>query len=185
MVSLFGCNASVVMASAKVNTNTNTNANANTNVNSTDAKQISTVSKSPSEQVQLDPAALNKDLGAKFLAENAKHEGVITTESGLQYKILTKGKGPMPTANDTVVVDYEGKLVNGQVFDSSYARHEPTTFPISGVIAGWQEALLKMHKGALWMLYIPSNLAYGAQGIPDVIGPNETLIFKVHLISIR
>jgi len=127
----------------------------------------------------------NKQLGAIFLVANKKKSGVITTTSGLQYKILTKGKGSSPTKNDTVTVNYEGKLIGGKVFDSSYARGKPVSFPVAGVIPGWQEALTLMKPGATWMLYIPSDLAYGERGAPGDIGPNETLIFKVNLISIK
>jgi len=127
----------------------------------------------------------NQQLGAAFLATNKTKPGVVTTPSGLQYKIVKQGHGPKPSKNAIVTVDYEGKLINGQVFDSSYKRGRPATFPVTGVIQGWQEALQMMHRGATWMVYIPPKLAYGAQGVPGGIGPNETLIFKVHLISIK
>ena len=127
----------------------------------------------------------NKQTGATFLAANKQKEGVMTTLSGLQYKIITKGTGAHPTQNDTVSVDYEGKLLDGKVFDSSYKRGKPATFPVGGVIQGWQEALKLMRTGATWELFIPSDLAYGARGASGTIGPNETLIFKVHLISIN
>lgn len=130
-------------------------------------------------------AAKNKQSGALFLVSNKKKEGVITTASGLQYKIVTKGTGEAPTKNDTVTVNYEGKLIDGKVFDSSFARGKPVSFPVGGVIAGWQEALTLMKPGATWMLYIPSDLAYGERGAPGAIGPNETLIFKVNLISVK
>lgn len=129
----------------------------------------------------------NKNLaeGQAFLAKNAKEVGVVTLPSGLQYKIIDAGKGESPTANDTVTVNYEGKLIDGKVFDSSYKRGKPATFEVNQVISGWQEALKLMKPGAIWMLYIPFNLAYGAQGAMGVIGPNETLIFKVDLISVK
>lgn len=123
--------------------------------------------------------------GQQFLAKNAKETGVVTMPSGLQYKIITPGSGDSPTANDTVTVNYEGKLINGTVFDSSYKRGQPATFKVGQVIAGWQEALKLMKPGATWMLYIPANLAYGPQGSMGAIGPNETLIFKVDLISVK
>lgn len=123
--------------------------------------------------------------GAAFLAENAKKPGVVTLPDGLQYKVITNGTGPKPTRNDVVTVNYAGTLVNGSEFDSSYKRGEPASFPVSGVIAGWTEALQLMPKGSTWMLYIPSSLAYGEQGMPPVIGPNETLIFKVELLDIK
>lgn len=130
-------------------------------------------------------AEKNQQVGEAFLAKNKTQPGVITTDSGLQYKILNKGDGPIPTQNDTVVVDYEGKLIDGKIFDSSYRRGQPITLPVSGVISGWQEALTKMPVGSTWELYIPSNLAYGKAGALGAIGPNETLIFKVHLIRIK
>lgn len=123
--------------------------------------------------------------GAAFLAENAKKPGVVSLPDGLQYKIITKGAGPKPTRDDVVTVNYAGTLVNGKEFDSSYTRGQPATFPVSGVIAGWTEALQMMPKGSTWMLYIPASLAYGDQGMPPVIGPNETLIFKVELLDVK
>ena len=121
---------------------------------------------------------------AAFLAKNKQEKGVVTLDSGLQYKIIQEGTGPKPTLTDTVTVDYEGTLQNGKVFDSSYKRGQPATFPVAGVIAGWTQALQLMPVGSTWMLYIPASLAYGKQGAPGAIGPNEMLIFKVHLISI-
>lgn len=123
--------------------------------------------------------------GKTFLAENAKKPGVMTTASGLQYQVIDKGDGANPVASDTVTVNYEGKLIDGKVFDSSYQRGKPATFRVGDVIPGWQEALKLMKPGATYMLYIPANLAYGAQGAPGAIGPNETLIFKVNLISVK
>lgn len=123
--------------------------------------------------------------GKTFLAENAKKPGVITTASGLQYQVIDKGDGANPVASDTVTVNYEGKLINGKVFDSSYQRGKPASFRVGDVIPGWQEALKLMKPGSTYMLYIPANLAYGAQGAPGAIGPNETLIFKVNLISVK
>lgn len=123
--------------------------------------------------------------GDAFLATNKTKPGVVTLSDGLQYKVLVEGNGPRPTANDVVTVDYAGKLINGTEFDSSYKRGEPTSFPVNAVIPGWVEALQLMKVGSTWELYIPSSLAYGEQGAPPAIGPNETLIFKVHLISIK
>jgi FKBP-type peptidyl-prolyl cis-trans isomerase FklB len=123
--------------------------------------------------------------GKTFLAENAKKPGIMTTASGLQYQVMDKGDGANPVASDTVTVNYEGKLINGKVFDSSYQRGKPATFRVGDVIPGWQEALKLMKPGSTYMLYIPANLAYGAQGAPGAIGPNETLIFKVNLISVK
>lgn len=128
--------------------------------------------------------ATNKKSGTDFLAENKDKEGVVTLESGLQYKILTEGKGAQPGASDVVKVHYTGSLVNGEVFDSSVERGEPVTFPVNGVIAGWTEALQLMPKGSKWQLFIPSDLAYGSNGNRS-IGPNETLLFDVELIEIE
>ena len=130
-------------------------------------------------------AEKNKQAGETFLAENAKKEGVITLSNGMQYKVLTAGTGAKPLLSDTVTVNYEGKLINGQVFDSSYQRGQSISFPLSGVIEGWQQGLQLMKTGATWELYIPSDLAYGSRGAPGAIGPNETLIFKVNLIAIK
>tara|TARA_R110002049_G_scaffold4601_5_gene32576 strand:+ start:798454 stop:799167 length:714 start_codon:yes stop_codon:yes gene_type:complete len=126
----------------------------------------------------------NKTKGAKFLAENAKKEGVETTESGLQYKVLKKGDGGSPSLSDTVTVHYTGKLINEDTFDSSVDRGEPATFRVGQVIKGWQEGLQKMKVGSKWMMYIPSDLAYGPQGRPGAIGPNEVLVFEVELLEI-
>jgi FKBP-type peptidyl-prolyl cis-trans isomerase len=123
--------------------------------------------------------------GKKFLEENGKKEGVKTTSSGLQYKILKEGAGRSPKASDTVVVHYKGTLINGKEFDSSYQRGEPATFPLSGVIKGWTEGLLYLREGGKAMLYIPSELAYGSRGAGADIGPNETLIFEVELVKIQ
>lgn len=130
-------------------------------------------------------AAKNLQAGQDFLAKNKTQPGVQTTADGLQYKVITAGSGKNPSLNDTVVVNYEGKLLNGQVFDSSYKRGEPATFPLKTVIQGWQEALVKMQPGAVWEVYIPANLAYGKTGVPGLIGPNEVLQFKVELIKIQ
>ena len=127
----------------------------------------------------------NAVAGKKFLTTNAKKPGVVTTASGLQYKVLTKGSGTTPSPKDSVTVNYKGTLINGNVFDSSYQRGKPATFKVNQVIKGWQEALTKMKPGATWMLYIPAKLAYGSQGSFGKIGPNETLIFKVNLISVN
>jgi len=123
--------------------------------------------------------------GAAFMEKNAHKAGVITLPSGLQYEVINNGTGKKPSKNDMVTVDYEGKLLDGTVFDSSYKRGQPATFPVSGVIQGWQEALQLMNTGSTWMLYIPANLAYGEAGAGGVIGPNETLVFKVYLISVQ
>ena len=130
-------------------------------------------------------AEKNKVEGEKFLAENAKKEGVKTLPSGLQYKEITHGTGKSPKTTDTVTTHYKGTLIDGTEFDSSHKRGEPISFPVSGVIAGWTEALQLMKEGAKWQLFIPSNLAYGERGAGRDIGPNATLIFEVELISVK
>ena len=123
--------------------------------------------------------------GQTYLAENAKKDGVMVTESGLQYKEVTAGEGPMPTADQTVVVHYKGTLTDGTVFDSSYERGEPAEFPVTGVIQGWVEALQLMNVGDKFELAIPSELAYGTRGSGQTIGPDSTLLFDVELIEIK
>jgi FKBP-type peptidyl-prolyl cis-trans isomerase FklB len=130
-------------------------------------------------------AEKNKKEGEAFLAENKKKQGVITMPSGLQYKILTVGKGKSPKATDTVTVNYKGTLIDGTEFDSSYKRGQPATFAVNGVITGWTEALQLMKEGSKWQMFIPSNLAYGERGAGGAIGPNAVLIFEVELISIK
>jgi FKBP-type peptidyl-prolyl cis-trans isomerase FklB len=127
----------------------------------------------------------NLKAGEAFLAENAKKPGVKTTAGGLQYKILKEGDGPTPKATDTVKVNYKGTLIDGTVFDSSYDRGEPVTFPVNGVIPGWTEALQMMKVGSKWQLFIPANLAYGEHSPSPKIGPNSTLIFDVELLDIE
>ncbi|ARS35242.1 FKBP-type peptidyl-prolyl cis-trans isomerase [Pontibacter actiniarum] len=127
----------------------------------------------------------NKQAGEEFLAANKSKEGVHTLPSGLQYMVLQEGTGKSPSANDTVTTHYHGTLIDGTTFDSSYERGQPATFPVNGVIAGWTEALQKMKEGAKWRLFVPANLAYGAQGAGDVIGPNSTLIFDVELLQVK
>ena len=130
-------------------------------------------------------AGENKAAGDAFLAENKTKEGVKTLASGLQYKVITPGTGESPDLNDKVKCHYRGSLINGQVFDSSYQRNEPAVFPVNGVIKGWTEALQLMKVGAKWMLYVPSDLAYGDQGAGNVIEPGSTLIFEVELLEIQ
>jgi FKBP-type peptidyl-prolyl cis-trans isomerase len=129
-------------------------------------------------------AEKNKADGEAYLAENAKKEGWVTTDSGLQYKVITAGTGAQPSADDTVSVHYKGTLIDGTEFDSSYSRGEPATFPVSGVIPGWVEALQLMKEKGKWQLAIPSDLAYGPGGTGGTIGPNATLIFEVELLEI-
>lgn len=129
-------------------------------------------------------AGKNAKEGEAFLAENKKKEGVVTLPSGLQYKVITAGKGKSPKASDTVVTHYRGSLIDGKVFDSSYDRGEPVTFPVNGVIPGWTEALQKMKVGDKWQLFIPANLAYGEHG-SGPIGPNSVLIFDIELLEVK
>jgi FKBP-type peptidyl-prolyl cis-trans isomerase FklB len=127
----------------------------------------------------------NRKQGVEFLAANKTKEGVVTLPSGLQYKILKAGDGPKPASTDSVVCNYRGTLINGTEFDSSYKRGQPTTFPVSGVIKGWTEALQLMPVGSKWQLFVPADLAYGDRGAGNDIGPNATLIFEVELLSIK
>ena len=126
----------------------------------------------------------NKEEGEAFLAENKKNPKVVTLPSGLQYEILTEGKGAKPKATDQVKCHYHGTLINGQVFDSSVKRGQPAVFGVNQVIPGWVEALQLMPVGSRWKLFIPSNLAYGEHGAGDSIAPNSALIFEVELIDI-
>ncbi|MDR1635838.1 MAG: FKBP-type peptidyl-prolyl cis-trans isomerase [Treponema sp.] len=119
-----------------------------------------------------------------FLAENSRKEGIISTASGLQYEVIVEGTGTRPQAADTVRVNYEGTLIDGQMFDSSYQRGEPTEFPLNGVIPGWSEGLQLMREGSNYRFYIPSDLAYGPEGASGVIPPYSALIFTVELISV-
>ena len=130
-------------------------------------------------------ADANKAKGEAFLSQNKTKEGVIALASGLQYKIIQAGTGVKPSKDDTVTVDYTGKLIDGQVFDSSEKTGKPATFKVSQVIPGWTEALQLMPAGSTWEVYIPSALAYGPRSVGGPIGPNETLVFKIHLISVQ
>jgi FKBP-type peptidyl-prolyl cis-trans isomerase len=127
----------------------------------------------------------NKKKGDDFLAANKKKQGVVTTKSGLQYKVLKEGKGPKPKKTDMVTTHYVGTLLDGTEFDSSVKRGEPATFPLNRVIAGWTEALQLMPVGSKWRIYVPGELAYGDQGSPPAIGPNATLVFDVELLKIE
>jgi len=126
----------------------------------------------------------NKKEGEAFLAENKKKEGVITTESGLQYKVITKGTGPLPKATDKVKVHYKGTLLDGKVFDSSYDRNEPAEFPLNQVIKGWTEGLQLMPVGSKYEFFIPYDLGYGEMGRGEMIPPATVLIFEVELLDI-
>jgi FKBP-type peptidyl-prolyl cis-trans isomerase FklB len=127
----------------------------------------------------------NKAEGEAFLAENAQKPGVTTLPSGLQYEVLTQGTGPKPTLRSSVTTHYHGTLINGNVFDSSYQRGQPATFPVNGVIAGWTEALQLMPEGSKYRLYIPSDLAYGKRGAGRDIGPDSALVFDVELLKVN
>ncbi len=136
-------------------------------------------------KLQEEQTAAVKEEGAKFLAENARKEGVVTLPSGLQYKVLNAGTGATPKASDSVECHYEGRLIDGSVFDSSYQRGETATFGVTQVIAGWVEALQLMKEGDKWQLYIPYNLAYGERGAGAQIPPYATLVFDVELIKVK
>ena len=157
----------------------------------TDAEKRSTVEQVQKESQErqmaahAEQSAKNKAEAAAYLAENSKKEGVVTTESGLQYKELKAGSGAKPSKSDRVKVHYRGTLIDGKVFDSSYDRGEPIVFPVTGVIAGWIEGLQLMQVGSKFELTIPSNLAYGANGSGPVIGPDATLVFEVELLAIE
>lgn len=128
--------------------------------------------------------AINKEAGEKFLAKNAKKEGVVTLSSGLQYEVIAEGNGNRPSATDRVKCHYEGTLIDGTVFDSSIKRGEPAVFGVNQVIKGWVEALQLMKEGAKWRLYIPYDMAYGENGAGELIPPYSALIFDVELISV-
>lgn len=134
---------------------------------------------------QEEVAKKNKNDGETFLIANRKKEGVEALASGLQYKVIRAGTGKKPKINDSVTTHYRGTLIDGTEFDSSYKRGKPASFPVSGVIPGWTEALQLMEEGAKWQLFVPPNLAYGERGTGDVIGPNATLIFEIELISVQ
>lgn len=122
--------------------------------------------------------------GEAFLSENAKRDGIVVTESGLQYEIITEGGGDKPKADSTVRTHYHGTFIDGRVFDSSYDRGQPAEFPVNGVIAGWTEALQMMTEGSKWRLYIPYNLAYGERGSHGAIPPYSALVFDVELLAV-
>jgi FKBP-type peptidyl-prolyl cis-trans isomerase len=142
------------------------------------------VQKQQQEKAQQASAA-NKTEGEAFLAANKSKDGVVTLPSGLQYKILTAGAGPKPTASDSVKCNYRGTLIDGKEFDSSYKRGQPATFEVGQVIKGWTEALQLMPVGSKWQIFVPSSLGYGERGAGAEIGPNATLIFEVELLSIE
>lgn len=151
-------------------------------------EQVSAAMQTLQQQKQVaatELGAKNMQQGKEYLAGNAKREGVVTLDSGLQYEILTEGKGEKPAAEDSVTVHYKGTLIDGIVFDSSIARGEPAVFPVNRVIPGWVEALQLMPVGSKWRLFIPPELAYGERGAGADIGPNATLIFDVELLKIN
>ena len=156
--------------------------NAQTRIDSRKAQQIVN-ERLTAMQEEAGKAA--RETGEAFLADNAKKEGVVTTESGLQYMVLTEGSGKHPVATDRVKCHYEGRLIDGTVFDSSYRRGEPATFPLNGVIAGWTEGLQLMGEGAKFRFFIPYNLAYGARGAGESIPPYAALVFDVELIEVQ
>ncbi len=154
-------------------------------LNDEEVREAMTSLEKDMQQKQAAAAQKNVADGEKFLAENKTKSGVKTTASGLQYKVEKEGKGAQPKANDTVTVNYRGTLLDGTEFDSSYKRGQPATFPVSGVIKGWTEALQLMKAGSKYQLFIPASLAYGERGAGRNIGPNSTLIFDVELLEVK
>ena len=148
-------------------------------------KEVMSTFEKDMEQKQKQAGDKNKVEGAKFLEENKKKEGVKTTASGLQYKVLKDGNGAQPKTTDTVTVNYRGTLINGTEFDSSYKRGQPATFPVNGVIKGWTEALQLMKVGSKYQLFIPSDLAYGERSVSADLAANSTLIFEVELLDAK
>ena len=148
-------------------------------------KEVQTEVQKEQQAKMKEAADKNKTGGEAFLAANKSKDGVVTLPSGLQYKILTAGTGPKPTASDSVKCNYRGTLINGSEFDSSYKRGQPATFAVGQVIKGWTEALQLMPVGSKWQLFVPASLAYGERGAGAEIGPNATLIFEVELLSIE
>ena len=130
-------------------------------------------------------AETGQSRGEAFQVEYSQRQGVVVTASGLQYRVIETGEGRSPGPADTVVVHYVGQLIDGTEFDSSRSRGTPATFSLGGIIPGWQEALQLMREGDIWEVVIPSELAYGAQGTGASIGPNETLVFEIELISVK
>jgi FKBP-type peptidyl-prolyl cis-trans isomerase FklB len=148
-------------------------------------KDVMTQFEKDMEQKQKEAGEKNKTEGAKFLEENKKKEGVKTTASGLEYKVIKDGTGPQPKATDMVTVNYRGTLIDGTEFDSSYKRGQPATFPLNGVIKGWTEGLQLMKVGSKYQFFVPSNLAYGERSVGPDIAPNATLIFEVELLDVK
>ncbi len=148
-------------------------------------KEVMTTFEKDMQAKQKAAGEKNAAEGTKFLEENKKKEGVKTTASGLQYKLIKEGTGAQPKATDTVTVNYRGTLINGKEFDSSYKRGQPATFPLNGVIKGWTEGLQLMKTGAKYQLFVPPNLAYGERAAGPDISPNSTLIFEVELLEVK
>jgi len=148
-------------------------------------KEVMATFEKDMEQKQKAVGEKNAAEGAKFLEENKKKEGVKTTASGLQYKMIKEGNGPQPKATDIVTVNYRGTLMNGTEFDSSYKRGEPATFPLNGVIKGWTEGVQLMKVGSKYQLFIPPQMAYGDRAVGPDITPNSTLIFEVELLGVK
>jgi FKBP-type peptidyl-prolyl cis-trans isomerase FklB len=148
-------------------------------------KEVMTTFEKDMQEKQKAAGEKNTAEGAKFLKENKKKEGVKTTASGLQYKVMKEGTGTQPKATDTVTVNYRGTLINGKEFDSSYKRGQPATFPLNGVIKGWTEGLQLMKAGSKYQFFVPSNLAYGERAAGPDITPNSTLIFEVELLEVK
>jgi FKBP-type peptidyl-prolyl cis-trans isomerase len=147
--------------------------------------EVQTEIKKQQQEKMKEAADKNKTEGEAFLTANKSKDGVVTLPSGLQYKILTAGTGPKPTASDSVKCNYKGTLIDGKEFDSSYKRGQPATFAVGQVIKGWTEALQLMPVGSKWQLFVPSSLGYAERGAGAEIGPNATLIFEVELLSIE
>ena len=154
-------------------------------LNPDQVKEVMATFEKDMEQKQKESGEKNKAEGTKFLEENKKKEGVKSTASGLQYKVVKDGNGAQAKKTDTVTVNYRGTLINGTEFDSSYKRGQPATFPVNGVIPGWTEALQLMKVGSKYQLFIPSNLAYGERSVSPEIGSNSTLIFEVELLDAK
>lgn len=150
-----------------------------------DENTINQIINTKVQEMSVKKSSKEKANSQKFLEENKKRNGVNTTSSGLQYEVITMGTGPKPTLQDTVVCHYKGTLINGFEFDNSFKRGEPISFPVSGVIKGWTEALQLMPKGSKWKLYIPSDLGYGNSGAGNDIPGGAALIFEVELIDIK
>ncbi|MBB6276405.1 FKBP-type peptidyl-prolyl cis-trans isomerase [Porphyromonas circumdentaria] len=137
------------------------------------------------EELQNKTKNANLEAGRKYMEENKNKPGVVCLENGLQYEILEEGSGRKPVKTDTVTVHYEGTLTNGAIFDSSIKRGEPASFPLTGVISGWTEILQLMPVGSKWRVTIPAHMAYGERGAGQMIGPNATLVFEIHLLAIE